>query len=346
MIARLVDLTAWRNQRKHTQVQAWLLAVPIAAANLLAAFGQALWAYGQLQTRVWPAAAVTVAVLSACVIESFALVVTAVAHQARLAGDAALPTQTFAYLIAGGAGTINYSHWSTNWTPTGLALLFSAFSVGSPILWGFWSKSRWRTQLREQGIIDRRAVRFPLAMWANYPYRTFMVRRIAIWEGIMDPAEAIRRWEAVRNPHSTNAVHREVRAQEAATAAFAGAPSPDNGQLVEETRLAAPESPSATASRPKRRPSVRTHASGDVETLVTRLASEGMGRPAIRMALKEDQLSLSDGRLNELIRLVRQEATRRPSAQPARPATEAGGEADAIADADLVIAATADGGVQ
>lgn len=181
-----------RIEKAADGVGAWILAVPLVLINVFAAFGQSMWSYDQLHRLVpWGIVPLILALGLAVTLETIALVLSGIAHTARMAGDAALPAQFGAFAIAAAVGGMNYSHWSQNWAPTGLALVFAGFSMLSPWLWGTWSKARHRAALRERGQIDPRAVRFSLARWVLYPRATFTAYRRAVWVGETDPARAV-----------------------------------------------------------------------------------------------------------------------------------------------------------
>ena len=178
-------------------VEPTLLAVPLVLVNLFAAFGQSLWAWDNLTKDMPGPARVVISVGFSIAVETVALVLSAIAHRARMAGDASLPARLASYGVAGGAAFANYSHWSPDWAPTAAACTFAAFSFGSPWLWGIWSKSKHRAALRESGQIDPRSVRFSLARWLLWFGPTFRAYRLAVWEGTTDPAAAVNRWETI-----------------------------------------------------------------------------------------------------------------------------------------------------
>jgi hypothetical protein len=184
---------ATESTREKTTVvaAAWAVVIPLLLVNLLAAVGQVLWAQENLVGDLPPRIATALPVLFAGAVESIALFLAYQAHQARLAGDSAGYLSVAAYGWAAVAAWLQWSHWS----PTGLtaAVVYAAMSALSPWLWGIWSRSIHRAQLRTAGLIEERSVRFGRARWLLYPVRTFRVFREAVWAGESDPIGAIDR---------------------------------------------------------------------------------------------------------------------------------------------------------
>ena len=233
---------SWLTPRR---AEAALLAVPLVVINLLAGFGQSLWAYDHLTRGVTqPWLRVLIAVGFSIAVETVALFLAAIAHQSRMAGDASLPARLASYAVAAGAGTANYDHWAKAWTPCSAAVTFGLFSCASPWLWGYWSKAKHRAKLRETGLIDPRSVRFSLARWILYPASTFWAFRRAVWLGVTDPSQAILLEAATMAPAA------EVVASPPAPDAMETTPAPAQAADVVETE---PE-PAATPQPRKRVP--------------------------------------------------------------------------------------------
>lgn len=177
------------------------LAVPLVLVNTCAVWGQAGWAHDHItgSQDVWGWLQWVFAAVLAVTVESVAIWLAMQAHRALLAGDAALRLRLASYGVGALVATSNYNHWMRpGWRPTAAALLFAAFSMASPWLWGIHSRFVQREQLRARGLVDEAAVRFSTARWMWWPKRTFVVWRLAVWEGERDPAEATRRFDPKR----------------------------------------------------------------------------------------------------------------------------------------------------
>jgi hypothetical protein len=170
------------------------LALPLLLVNAAAVYGQAGWAHDHL-IRNW-----LIAALFAAAVESIGVYLAFEAHAALMAGDASARLRAGSYLIGALAGVLNYAHFAAaGYRPTPLAVTFAALSSISPWLWAIRSRSMNRARLRELGQVDPRAVRFSLLRWALFPFRTVRAFRVAVWHGIVTPAEAVAR-SGVRAP--------------------------------------------------------------------------------------------------------------------------------------------------
>lgn len=164
------------------------LLLPLVLVNTAAVYGQAGWSYDHL-IHNW-----IVAVLFAAAVESIGVYLAFEAHAALMAGDASARLRTGSYLIGLLAGVLNYAHFAgPGYAPTPLAVTFAALSSISPWLWAIRSRSMNRARLRELGQVDPRAVRFSLLRWLLFPVRTVRAFRVAVWHGIVTPAEAVAR---------------------------------------------------------------------------------------------------------------------------------------------------------
>jgi hypothetical protein len=170
------------------------LLLPLVLVNTAAVYGQAGWAYDHL-VHHW-----VIAALFAAAVESIGVYLAFEAHAALMAGDASARLRAGSYLIGLLAGVLNYAHFAgPAYRPTPLAVTFAALSSISPWLWAIRSRSMNRARLRELGQIDPRAVRFALLRWLLFPVRTIKAFRVAVWHGIVTPAEAVAR-SGVRAP--------------------------------------------------------------------------------------------------------------------------------------------------
>lgn len=164
------------------------LLLPLVLVNTAAVYGQAGWAYDHL-IHHW-----LIAAAFAAAVESIGVYLAFEAHAALMAGDASARLRTGSYLIGALAGVLNYAHFAgPGYLPNPLAVTFAALSSISPWLWAIRSRSMNRARLRELGQIDPRAVRFSLLRWLLFPFRTIKAFRVAVWHGIVSPAEAVAR---------------------------------------------------------------------------------------------------------------------------------------------------------
>jgi hypothetical protein len=162
-------------------------AVPVLLVNACAFLGQ----LGYLRTHL-TAWGLPGQILVALTLESIAIYLSAHAHLARLADDSAFRLQTAAYTLAAVIGAMNYSHWcAPHWHPTPIAITFALMSTLSPWLWGIFSRRESRDALKAKGLIEGHAVRLGVSRWFWYPFRSMRVTKLAAWEGINNPAEAI-----------------------------------------------------------------------------------------------------------------------------------------------------------
>lgn len=187
-----MDATAWT---------AWwgALIAPVLLVNAVAFSGQYAWANANLprwDIAIGPGAHdlafnLTAAAFAAA-LESIAIYLQYEAHTALMAGDASLKLRLGSYAVAILAGVLNYWHWANpDHSPTPAAVAFGALSAISPWLWAVRSRSMHREQLREQGLVEQRAVKFATARWLLYPRRTYRAFRLAVWDGETDPRAAI-----------------------------------------------------------------------------------------------------------------------------------------------------------
>jgi hypothetical protein len=170
------------------------LAVPLILVNTSAILGQAMWAKDHL-VPAWmqghPAAVIALCVLFALTVESIAVYLAYEAHAAAMEGQAYGTLRLASYTVASVAGVMNYLHFAgKDHAPTPLAVTFGLLSSMSPWLWGIRSRSMHRVVLTEKGLIDPRSVRFTLAQRLLYPFATFGAYRLAVWNGVNNPAQA------------------------------------------------------------------------------------------------------------------------------------------------------------
>jgi hypothetical protein len=161
------------------------LIAPLLLVNGVAGWGQTAWALEHVTPHLVLAVAVAVT------IESIGVYLAFEAHSALMAGDAALRLRLGSYGVGLLAGTLNYWHYAP--TPghlTAEAVTFGVLSAVSPWLWAIRSRSLSREQLRAQGLIDPRSVKFTSAQWLWFPVQSLRALRQAVWVGETNPAKA------------------------------------------------------------------------------------------------------------------------------------------------------------
>lgn len=170
------------------------LLIPLLLVNSAAIYGQSGWAYDHLRRGGW-----LWAVLFALAIESVGVYLAAEAHAALMAGHSSGLLRLSSYAIGALGGALNYAHFADpGYAPTALALSFGLLSSASPWLWAIRSRSMNRHRLYAEGLIDPRAVRFSRLRWALFPHRTFTAFRLAVWDGVQSPTEAVARADSAR----------------------------------------------------------------------------------------------------------------------------------------------------
>lgn len=168
-------------------VRAVAVAVPVVLVNVVAFAGQLAFLRAHLP---WPPIGqVTMAVA----LEAVAIYLAWQAHLAQLANDSALRLRLAAYGFALIIGAMNYSHYAgPGWRPTFAAVALGLMSAASPWLWSVHSRRVSRDRLMAAGLVEPHAVRLGATRWAWHPYRSALVMWYATWEGITDPATAIK----------------------------------------------------------------------------------------------------------------------------------------------------------
>jgi Protein of unknown function (DUF2637) len=263
-------------------VRAVPLVVPIILVNAFAVFGQSAWALSNITSNR------TVAVLFAAALESTAIYLAYEAHVSLMSGDAALKLRLSSYGIAALVGALNYSHWSDHWAPNAKSVVFAGFSIVSPWLWSIRSRSMRRADLRAQGLIDPRSVRFSAARWTLYPVRTFRAFRRAVWDGTVDPSAAIRAVDQTRSGRlvqsSTETVSVEMAVQ--STGPGLNQPGPPGLDPV-QTGLG----PDRTGSEPPSSDPVQTGSQtrSAVATRTTRKAIQSTGLDRSHTGSRDDR---------------------------------------------------------
>jgi hypothetical protein len=180
------------------------LIVPLVLVNTTAVYGQAAWAWDHLvpaglRTGA-PAAAVALCLLFAATVESVGIYLAYEAHAALMEDQAAGMLRSGSYLVALVVGSLNYAHFATQpgYRPNPLAVTFGLLSSLSPWLWAIRSRSLHRSALLAKGLVDPRSVRFTTAQRLLYPLRSYGAYRLAVWNGVNNPAAARADYDAFR----------------------------------------------------------------------------------------------------------------------------------------------------
>lgn len=180
-----------RNWSKHISAARTpvITAVPIILVNIVAVLGQ----FGYLRDHLhWPVIGVAI---FAAAIESVALYLAYMAHKALLSMDSSMRLRLGAISFGLLAGFMNASHYTRHGHVTFVSVATGIMSASSPFLWGIYSRRQSRDALMERGLIEPGAVRLGSVRWLMYPVKSFQVFRLAAWNGVREPAQAITEWE-------------------------------------------------------------------------------------------------------------------------------------------------------
>jgi hypothetical protein len=166
--------------------RAYVTAIPLVLVNVVAFSGQ--YAYIKDHVTWLPIGQVVFAVA----LESVALFLAYMAHQALMSEDSAYGLRISSYAFGAVIGLMNYSHYAgPGMQPTFEAVATGLMSVASPWLWGIYSRRQSRDQLKAKGLIEPRAVRLGQLRWLLHGIRSWRVFRSAVWAGVNRPDEAI-----------------------------------------------------------------------------------------------------------------------------------------------------------
>lgn len=188
-------------------------AIPVVLVNAVAFAGQFAFLRAHLP---WPLPG---QVMVAVALESVAVYLAFHAHLAQLANDSALRLRLAAYSFALIIGAMNYSHYARpGWRPTFAAVAVGLMSAASPWLWSVHSRRVSRDRLMDAGLVEPHALRLGATRWLWHPLRSARVMWHATWEGITDPAEALR--EARARAHGAPAPSVAPDAESAAVSAY------------------------------------------------------------------------------------------------------------------------------
>ena len=164
------------------------LAAPLVLVTVTAIFGQYAWFASQIARRGnLPIPVGLAALICALTVETISLFLAAEAHARLMAGDPAGPVRTMSYAAAAFVGIVNWSHWR----PGIIAVVFGVMSALAPFLWAVRSRSLRRAELRMIGALDEPSVKLGWQRWVLYPQRSWRIYRVAVWDGITDPATAL-----------------------------------------------------------------------------------------------------------------------------------------------------------
>lgn len=169
----------------RSNVRVTLTAVPLVICNLVAFTGQLSFIRDHMS---WP----LIGDLGfAAGIESIAIFLAFMAHDALMAEDSAFKLRMGSYGAALIAAGLNWSHYSAHGHPTFAAVGTAVMSAASPFLWGIFSRRQSRDALMAKGLIEPHAARLGSARWLWHPVKSLRVQSAASWLGIQSPAEAI-----------------------------------------------------------------------------------------------------------------------------------------------------------
>lgn len=182
---------SWVNEAR---VKLAITALPVVLCNAVAIISQFSFFHAHL-----PKWGILGAVLFAAALESIAVFLAYMAHQALLSNDASLRLRLGSYAVGIAIGAINYSHFSVNGHPTVEAVSVGLLSAASAPLWGIYSRRVSRDALMASGAIEGHAVRLGSARWTFHPVHSYQVLRAAVWS-YPDalPTVAIEKWEDSR----------------------------------------------------------------------------------------------------------------------------------------------------
>jgi hypothetical protein len=177
------------NMQKRTIIAA----IPLVLVNIVAFAGQ----FGFIRDHIdWPLFGQIAFALS---LESIALFLTYMAHEALMSEDSAYGLRILSYSFGAIIGIMNYSHYAgPGFKPTFEAVATGLMSVSSPFLWGIYSRRNSRDALKAKGLIESRAVKLGGLRWLFWTRESFGVFRAAVWSGENRPDVAIADYEAER----------------------------------------------------------------------------------------------------------------------------------------------------
>jgi hypothetical protein len=170
-----------------------LAMIPLILVNSVAFAGQFAYIREHIQ---W---IIIAQVAFALALESIALYLTFMAHEALMADDSAYGLRVLSYGFGALIGAMNYSHYSHGLRPTFAAVATGLFSISSPFLWGIYSRRASRDALRAKGLIEARAVKLGSLRWLLWFRESAGVFRLSVWRGENTPAQAITDWEYARD---------------------------------------------------------------------------------------------------------------------------------------------------
>lgn len=190
-----------------------IAAIPLILVNAVAFAGQ----FAYIRDHVhWILAG---QIAFALALESVALFLAYMSHEALMAEDSAYGLRILSYLFGGIIGAMNYSHYSgTGMRPTFEAVATGLMSISSPFLWGIYSRRNSRDALKARGLIESRAVKLGPLRWILWLRESAGVFRLSVWHGENNPAQAIADWEASRAQHERSEPATEAQEPGAALA--------------------------------------------------------------------------------------------------------------------------------
>lgn len=163
--------------------------IPLCLVNVIAVSGQLAFIRENWGWTLYPSVGAAIA------IESIAVYLAFMAHEALLAEDSAFGLKLGSYGMGIIAGLMNASHYMPHWVPTSKGIVLGILSASSPFLWAIYTKRVSRDALKAKGLIEPRAVKLGALRWILWPSRAFPVFRNAVWTGTNEISTAISQWE-------------------------------------------------------------------------------------------------------------------------------------------------------
>jgi hypothetical protein len=178
-------MRAWNFSNKRALVTA----IPLIFVNIVAFAGQ----FGYIQEHVnWPTIG---QVILALALETIALFLAYMAHQALVSEDSAYGLRLASYGAGVLIGLLNYSHYAgAGFAPTFLAVATGLMSMASPWLWGIYSRRQDRDRLKANNLLEPRSVKLGSLRWLLWTPQSWHVFRQAVWSAENDPKRAVAQW--------------------------------------------------------------------------------------------------------------------------------------------------------
>jgi hypothetical protein len=183
---RFLELTRRKSRNWKPTGRMLVTAFPIIICNLVAVLAQ--YSFFRANLPDWGTLG---AGLFATALESIAIFLAYMGHEALKANDSALRLRLASYLMGMGIGAINASHFIRHGTLTVEAVSVGLLSASSAPLWGIYSRRNSRDMLKTLGLIEDHAIRLGGTRWMMHPIRSMRLYWLVTWEGINTIPEAM-----------------------------------------------------------------------------------------------------------------------------------------------------------